>query len=282
MLVFKTEAHTHSYLQELKAKGKSIGFVPTMGALHNGHISLITKSKDNNDFTVCSIFVNPTQFNNEKDFEKYPVTIEQDIEMLVTAGCDMLFLPSKSEIYPEGFDYNKTYNLGDVVNYYEGPKRPGHFKGVCLVVERLLQIIKCNNLYLGQKDYQQCLVINQLIKLNNWEYDIKLNTCPTLREANGLAMSSRNQRLTVDQRSEAAIIFQLMNYVKNNVNTKNTSEVITYCHQQLLQAGFVIDYFELAHAETLKPISNWDGNMPAVILVAVFLGDVRLIDNLVL
>jgi pantoate--beta-alanine ligase len=199
----------------------SMGFVPTMGALHQGHISLIEASKTENNVTVCSIFVNPTQFNDPKDFEKYPVTIETDIEKLEAAGCDVLFLPAVSEIYPQGTRPSKQYELGFLETVLDGKFRPGHFQGVCQVVERLLQIVKPTQLFLGQKDYQQCMVISKLIDLMGWGNKLKINICPTLREADGLAMSSRNMRLTNDERIKAVAIYQCLNHLKENIKPGN-------------------------------------------------------------
>ena len=166
MIIFKEAKNIHEYIQSKKESGLSIGFVPTMGALHKGHLSLINKSKSAETLTVCSIFVNPTQFNNPEDFQKYPITIEEDIKLLEMNGCDILFLPSYAEIYPHHF-LAKNYELGKIETSLEGASRPGHFQGVCMVVEILLSIIDCDTLYLGQKDLQQCLIIKKLLELEN-------------------------------------------------------------------------------------------------------------------
>jgi pantoate--beta-alanine ligase len=281
MILFKLASQLHQYIQQQKLQGKTIGFVPTMGALHNGHISLVDKSKSTCDITVCSIFVNPTQFNDAKDFEKYPITIEQDIFMLEMAKCDVLFLPSATEIYPMDFDKTKQYNLGFVETVFEGAHRPGHFNGVCMVVERLLNIVNPHYLFLGQKDYQQCIVIKRLIELMNAKIEVII--CPTSREKNGLAMSSRNQRLSDDMKDKARIIYEAFCKIKQEISAANTVLLIEKAKQTLLQNGFdKIDYLSLASAETLAPVEQWDGSTQLVILVAAFTEGVRLIDNMVL
>ena len=219
MILFKKAADINSYLQQHINLGKSIGFVPTMGALHQGHISLIGTSKIANGLTVCSIFVNPAQFNDAKDFNNYPSTIEKDIDALENAGCDVLFLPSVAEIYPSGTQNAKTYDLGYLETVLEGKYRPGHFQGVCLVVHRLLNIINANQLYLGQKDYQQCMVIKRLVELE--EIKTNINICPTLRETSGLAMSSRNMRLSNKEKEHALKIFETLSYLKKNIKPES-------------------------------------------------------------
>jgi len=281
MILFKLASQVNQYIQQQKAQNKTIGFVPTMGALHQGHISLIKKSKAQCDITVCSIFVNPTQFNDAKDFEKYPITIEQDIYMLEMAKCDILFLPSVEEMYPNEIAKNKQFDLGFIETVFEGAYRPGHFNGVCMVVERLLNIINPNQLFLGQKDYQQCIVIKRLVELMKAEIEVVI--CPTSREENGLAMSSRNKRLSDEMKDKAKIIYQSFNKIKKDIVANNAAELVANARESLLQNGFdKIDYLSLANAKTLTPIELWDGNTQLVILVAAFTEGVRLIDNMVL
>ncbi len=282
MRIFKKTAVLKDWLNSLNKISFSIGFVPTMGALHQGHISLIQESKHHNSITVCSIFVNPAQFNDPKDFEKYPITIERDIEMLEMADCDVLFLPSVSEIYPEGFSEAKQYDLGFLETVLEGKYRPGHFQGVCRVVERLLEIVVPNNLYLGQKDYQQCMVIAHLVKLMDQQSNIQINICPTLREASGLAMSSRNMRLSEKEKNIALTIFQSLELIKNKLAQGDINELKREAIIMLEQKGFRIDYVEIADANTLTPITEWDGKQKLVALIAVYLNEVRLIDNMIL
>lgn len=278
MILFKKAADLHNWLEIQGKKGNKIGFVPTMGALHPGHISLIDYSGKGNEITVASIFVNPTQFNDPKDFKKYPVTIEKDIDLLETAGCDVLFLPSQKEIYPDETASKKYYDLGSLETVLEGKYRPGHFQGVCMVVERLLDIVKPANLYLGQKDYQQCMVIRRLVEM--MKQKIKVNVCPTLREADGLAMSSRNMRLTATQRKTAATIYHCLSTIKKNIKPGITDRLEREAIAKLEKAGFRIDYVEIADAENLSPISNWDGKQKIVALIAAFIDEVRLIDNM--
>ncbi len=281
MIIFKSAQEIHQYLQKKKTKDKQIGFVPTMGALHQGHISLIDESKSKSDIVVCSIFVNPTQFNDKKDFEKYPITIEQDILMLEKAGCDILFFPSVQEIYPSKSNTEKIYNLGFIETVFEGVYRPGHFNGVCMVVERLLNIVSPHIIFLGQKDYQQCLVIKKIIEI--MKVDIRVNICSTQREANGLAMSSRNRRLSETQLQQASSIFTSFQNIKKNITPQNSTVLIDEAKQLLLNNGFdTIDYYNLANAHTLEPIEFWNGTTPIVIVVAAFINGVRLIDNMVL
>lgn len=283
MILFKTEFDLKKYLSKHIANNICIGFVPTMGALHLGHISLIEECKKHTQLTVCSIFVNPTQFNNKEDFDKYPITIEQDIYMLEHAGCDVLFLPSVDEMYHTNFDKNKTFNLGFIATVFEGTKRPGHFNGVCMIVERLLQIVEPNILFLGQKDYQQCIVIKKLISLMQKENQIKVIICATNREKNGLAMSSRNRRLSDEAKQKACIVFNSFYSIKQNININNYQSLLQQANQNILDNNFdSIDYLSLANAETLEPIEDWNGQTKLVILFAGFIEEVRLIDNMIL
>lgn len=280
MILFKKAVDINAWLLKSKGAGKRIGFVPTMGALHPGHISLIHASKQADTVTVCSIFVNPAQFNDARDFDNYPSTIEKDIDALEKAGCDVLFLPSVPEMYPAGTANAKNYNLGYLETVLEGKYRPGHFQGVCLVVHRLLDIIPADDLYLGQKDYQQCMVIKKLTDLE----DIKttIHICPTLRESNGLAMSSRNMRLTDEGKKHALKIFETLSYLKNNIRPGNLSELKKIAVSNLTNAGFKVDYVEIAGADDLEIINHWDGEKRLVAVAAAFSGDVRLIDNMLL
>ncbi|WP_207513086.1 pantoate--beta-alanine ligase [Longitalea luteola] len=280
MIIFKYAEALARYIQQQKHAGKQIGFVPTMGALHNGHIALIDRSKKDTDLTVCSIFVNPTQFNNPVDYQKYPNTIEQDIMKLEAAGCDMLFLPSIAEMYPNGTNNLEQYDLGYLETLLEGKYRPGHFQGVCQVMNRLLTMVQAHKLFMGQKDYQQCMVVSRLLQL--MQSTTELVTCPTLREADGLAMSSRNLRLSPEERQKATTIFKCLALIKEAYNQHIAWPVIKEKAVQLLAAaGFRIDYVELADANTLEPADTTTGNkVPRVALIAAFLNDVRLIDNM--
>lgn len=280
MILFKKTTDLRKYLDAQRKLGKKAGFVPTMGALHEGHLSLIRESKSEYDLTVCSIFVNPTQFNDPADYTHYPVTTEQDISMLISAGCDLLFLPDTHEMYPEGMTARIQYDLGDMETLLEGKFRPGHFQGVCQVVHRLLDQVQPDGLFLGQKDYQQCMVLSRLIQQTRYHNLVKIHICPTLREKDGLAMSSRNRRLNDEERLKAVKISQLLKAVKEQLKAGDLKALQAEAIRELEAAGFRADYISIADATTLEPVSNWDGKQPLVALVAAFLGPVRLIDNL--
>jgi pantoate--beta-alanine ligase len=279
MIIYKTAAELADFLDVKRQKVHKIGFVPTMGALHAGHISLIEASKSQTELTVISIFVNPTQFNNEADFANYPITLEKDVLMLEKAGCDVLFLPLVAEIYPQGTANLPHYELGFVETVLEGKYRPGHFQGVCQVVHRLLQMVQPHLLYLGQKDYQQCMVIKKMIALTGLPTHIQI--CPTLREPDGLAMSSRNVRLNDIERKQAVQIWQTLNFVKKHIRRGDLAALKQQATSFLNNNGFKTDYVEIANADYLQLQHKWDGKTPLVILVAAFLNEVRLIDNMV-
>jgi pantoate--beta-alanine ligase len=280
MILFKKPADIHDQLIKLKSRDRIISFVPTMGALHAGHISLIKAAQKKDSITVCSIFVNPTQFNDVKDFTNYPITIEKDIDALEKAGCDILFMPSVTEMYPGGTTGGTVYELGYLETVLEGKYRPGHFQGVCLVVHRLLQIIPADELYLGQKDYQQCMVIKRMTEITGIK--TKIIICDTLREADGLAMSSRNMRLATAERNRAFQIFKTLTYIKEHLKTGNLEQLKQTAVKMLTDSGFKVDYVEIADAGSLEIMNEWDGKTKPVALAAAFIGDVRLIDNMVL
>lgn len=282
MIIFKKQKDLQNHLNHCRQKDQVIGFVPTMGALHDGHLSLIKTSKLENQLTVCSIFVNPAQFNDLKDFEKYPVTIEQDIYRLETTGCDILFFPPVEEMYPEGKMEKKNYDLGYLETILEGQYRPGHFQGVCRVVEKLLSIVQPNILYLGQKDYQQCLVIKKLIESMGLDRSLQVKICPIFREKDGLAMSSRNMRLNNEERARATALYETLIFLKQNLNKGSLDDIKKEANSLLKQKGFKVDYIEIINPETLRPINEWDSRTHIIGLVAASLNDVRLIDNMVL
>jgi len=282
MIIFKKAGELKNFLKTKRSDNKKVGFVPTMGALHAGHISLVDAAKKENDIVACSIFVNPTQFNDPDDFKKYPVTLEKDILLFEAAGCDVLFIPAVTEIYPNGTKNLAHYDLGFLETVLEGKFRPGHFQGVCQVVHRLLEVVLPDNLYLGQKDYQQCMVIKRLIGLIELDNKIKVNICPTLREDDGLAMSSRNVRLSPGERKKATTIFVALRYIKENIKKGNLSGIKLKAQEMLLENGFTLDYLEIADGNTLELIEDWDGKRKIVSLAAAFPGDVRLIDNMVI
>ena len=280
MILIKTTLDLQKWISKQHKNGAKIGFVPTMGALHQGHISLITNSKSQNLLTICSIFVNPTQFNDSADFEKYPQTIESDILALEKAGTDLLFLPNQAQIYPNGTANQPVYELGMLENLLEGKYRPGHFQGVCQVVDRLLDLVQPDKLFLGQKDFQQCMVIAKLLELK--QSPIELVICPTLREISGLAMSSRNLRLSEAGKQKAALISQVLKKIASQLNPDaNVTQILNEGKQSLLDAGFdKMDYLELVHAKSLETMNHWDPQVPTVLLIAIYLEGIRLIDNL--
>ena len=278
MIIFKKASQLTDYIKKQKSTLEKVGFVPTMGALHQGHLSLMQTCIQENDISVCSIFVNPTQFNNAEDFKNYPITIEKDIEQLIKAKADVLFLPSLEEMYPPGF-VKKHYELGPIENILEGFYRPGHFQGVCQVVDRLLEIVEPHNIYLGQKDFQQCMVINKLLTITGRD-ESRLHIVPTMREKDGLAMSSRNLRLNQDQRELATFIYQELQFIKDNLVTYPFDELKKIAETHLIQKGFQVDYVEIANADDLST-TNLD-SAKIVALIAAFVGNIRLIDNLVL
>lgn len=280
MILFKDPSSLSRYLDSYKTADHIIGFVPTMGALHAGHISLLEQSKKETQLSVCSIFINPTQFNDRKDYEKYPIALEEDIYKIESAGTDILFHPDAASLYPNGTYHLEQYKIGYLETVLEGKFRPGHFQGVCQVMNRLLKIIKPHKLFMGQKDYQQSLVVQQLLK--TMKADTNMIVSPTQREANGLAMSSRNMRLTESERKKAGNIYKTLQYIRENLKPGELSSLKNDAVTLLNQNGFKIDYVEIADADELILVDTWDGQQKLVALVAVFIRDVRLIDNILL
>lgn len=279
MVILKTASDLQNYLQNHAEKNLPIGFIPTMGALHEGHLSLIKAAKNDKTLSVCSIFLNPTQFNNKQDFEKYPISTDQDITLLLKAECDVLFLPSVDEMYPGGAERTKTYDFGYLDTILEGAERPGHFKGVGQIVGRLLEIVKPDNLYLGQKDYQQCMVITELKNILGLT-NLKIIICPTYREADGLAMSSRNRRLTEPNRKQAGTIYQCLVSIQAKQGTTPFNIVQKECIDLLNDKGFTTEYVALATADKLEVLSDYKDGVPMVALIAASIGGIRLIDNM--
>jgi pantoate--beta-alanine ligase len=277
MIIFKQVKDLTIYLHKQERAKRSTGFVPTMGALHDGHLSLLKESKKKAELTIVSIFVNPTQFNNKEDLKKYPSSVSKDILLLEENGCDVLFLPDEKEIYPDESSKQKPFDLGYLENILEGEFRPGHFQGVCLVVERLLNIVNPDFIILGQKDFQQCLVIKRLITILNKKIEIII--CPTLREPGGLAMSSRNLRLNDEERSRASQLHTALVWIKNELGYRNFSLLKNEAIKKLESNGFKIDYLELASQKDLEIFNECKPQEDAVILIAAYLGAVRLIDN---
>jgi pantoate--beta-alanine ligase len=273
MVIFRKAIPLADYIASTRINGSSVGFVPTMGALHSGHLSLIEAAKKRSGLVVCSIFINPTQFTNRDDLARYPVTIERDIELLISGGCDVLFLPSVEEVYPQD-NKNKFYDLGNLESLLEGAYRPGHFQGVCKVVDRLLSIVEPDDLYLGQKDYQQCLVIKKLLHITGRKTAVHI--VDTKRESSGLAMSSRNMRLNEEQKKKAAVIYEMLRYINENV-TGDIPELIHTAEKKLILSGLDVDYVSVVDGDTL--LNSEDRNRKLVALIAASLDGVRLIDN---
>jgi len=280
VLTFTTISDTRNCLSELKKEGKTIGFVPTMGALHSGHISLINQSNRENSITASSIFVNPLQFNDKKDLDKYPRTLENDSLMLKTANCGLLFAPSVYDMYPEG---SKTENdlleLRVLDKVMEGKYRPGHFQGVCRAVKRLFDIIQPDTAYFGEKDFQQVAIIEYMVR--EFKLPIKIVRCATVREQDGLAMSSRNVLLSPAERKNASIIYSTLLAAKENKKTLSVSELVNWATEQInTDPLFQVEYFEIVNAETLESITDWSQSNNIRGCIAVKAGNVRLIDNI--
>ncbi|MGZ4036218.1 MAG: pantoate--beta-alanine ligase [Bacteroidia bacterium] len=280
MKIVKTKRELVGILADFRRAGKSIGFVPTMGALHPGHLSLISYSKAAADVTVCSIFVNPTQFNNKTDLEKYPRMPGKDAAMLETAGCDVLFMPPTEEVYPEG--YNATFHFGYLETILEGAHRPGHFNGVGQVVSILFEIVRPDKAFFGLKDYQQVMVIRDLIR--QLRLNIEIVACPILREPDGLAMSSRNMLLSPDERAAAALIPKLM---EEAVQLKKEGLPLKDIELKIAaELGknpiYRLDYFSICNADTLEPAETFVPDIRYIALIACFVGKIRLIDNIML
>lgn len=279
MVIVKTAEHIRKVLATYGPFDSRVAFVPTMGALHDGHLALVAAAREMAPVVVVSIFVNPTQFNDPADFSNYPRSLEQDIRMLEAAGTRVLLLPEVATMYPEGTQHLPVYPLGRLEQLLEGHYRPGHFQGVCQVVHRLLNIVQPGLLVMGQKDYQQCMVVQQLIEHTGMP--VQLHIQPTIREADGLAMSSRNRRLSPQERQQAVGLFNTLEYLVQHARRKPLPALEREAAQQLQEAGFgKVDYATLADARTLEPATHPAPGQPLVALAAAYLGEVRLIDNL--
>lgn len=279
MLIFNKKAALVSYLKPSVESKKSIGFVPTMGALHEGHLSLIATSLNNNTVTVVSIFVNPTQFNNPDDLKKYPRTLEKDVENIKKVSPNVLvYAPSVEDIY-EGNTHSESYSFDGLEFQMEGKFRPGHFDGVGTIVKRLFEIIKPSNAYFGEKDFQQLQIVRKLVAKQH--IPVNIVGCPIHREKNGLAMSSRNERLTAQERKEAAIIFQTLQTAKEKFGTKSAKEVTEWVQIEFQNnANFTLEYFEIADENTLITCIRKSKSKKYRAFIAVFVNNIRLIDTI--
>ena len=294
MLILNSIQELQNHLNSIRNQKKTIGFVPTMGALHAGHISLVDKAKADCDVVVCSIFVNPTQFNDLSDLDKYPRTLEVDCQLLEKAGCDVVFAPEVKEMYTEAEleqkrqkIEDKSWTKGKVVNFgaletvMEGAHRPGHFNGVAQVVSKLFRIVEPDKAYFGQKDFQQLAIIRSMTK--QLEMPIEIIACEIMREPNGLAMSSRNERLTKEERELAAVISQTLFNVKREYKSKSIKDLKALAEEHIRTVpSITMEYIEISDSDSLQPINDFKQSKSAVVCIAVKLGAVRLIDNVVL
>lgn len=276
MKVFNFIVDTQHFIKEKRNSGLKVGFVPTMGALHEGHLSLISRAKKENDIVLCSVFVNPIQFNNPTDLEKYPRTPERDIELLEQVGCDAVFMPSAEEMYPE--QVADHYDFGDLERVMEGACRPGHFNGVAIVVRKLFEIVTPDKAYFGEKDFQQLAIINKMV--SNLDMDLEIVPCDIVREKDGLAMSSRNVRLNAAERAIAPKIFATLNETISKKDIMSPAEMKEYALAKYAEIKeFDVEYVEITDEINLQSIENWNECEHARIFVALQLGPVRLIDN---
>lgn len=277
MIKFEKIADLNTHLEKLNQEGFKIGFIPTMGALHKGHLSLIERAKQDNTKTVCSIFVNPTQFTNQNDLLNYPRTIDADIKLLESADCDILFNPDVKEIYPK--PVNTFFNFGFLEDVMEGRYRKGHFNGMAVVVNRLFEIVKPHFAYFGEKDYQQLVFVKMLVRM--MELPIQIIGCPIIRENDGLAMSSRNIHLSPQEKKDALIISQTLFKAKELVNKMTVEELKSYSINNLkIHPAIDLEYFEIAECNYLKPIKTWQDSPYIRAFIALKIGTTRLIDNI--
>lgn len=277
MKVIHTIKDLQAELSVLKAQGKKVGLVPTMGALHAGHASLVKRSVNENEVTVVSVFVNPTQFNDKNDLVKYPRTLDADCKLLEDCGATYAFAPSVEEMYPEPDTRQFSYAPLDTV--MEGAFRPGHFNGVCQIVSKLFEAVKPHRAYFGEKDFQQLAIIREMVR--QMQFDLEIVGCPIVREEDGLALSSRNARLSVEERENALKISQTLFKSRTFAATHTVSETQKFVEDAIAAApGLRLEYFEIVDGNTLQKVGNWDQTSYAVGCITVFCGDVRLIDNI--
>ena len=277
MKVLKNKKTLIDYVERQREVGKKIGFAPTMGALHQGHLSLYKAAKKENDEVISSIFVNPTQFNNPDDFQKYPKTLEKDLELLEKAGVDAVYVPNVAEMYPDGLN-SKKYNIDGLENEMEGKYRPGHFDGVGTIVEELFRQVQPHNAYFGEKDYQQLAIIKKMVEKT--KLPVKIHGVPTLREEDGLAMSSRNVRLTETQRKEATIIYETLTKVKEWFKVLSVEEIKLRVLEIFRNSNFELEYFVIADEKTLKETDYFYKDKNYRAFIVAYADTVRLIDNM--
>ena len=280
MKIIHTITGLQKELAEHRSDNKTIGFVPTMGALHEGHVSLVDMARIENHVSVCSIFVNPTQFNDPKDLERYPRPLKEDEKLLRKSGCDVLFIPSVQEMYPGGDYTTLTEDFGNLDKVMEGKARPGHFAGMITIVSKLLNAVNPDSAYFGSKDFQQLTLVRYFVKKHN--LPINIVSCPIIRDDNGLAMSSRNRLLSEEERKHAALIPQTMQKVKEMWGTKSIAEIKQFVSDEFTKDGFLkLDYFEISYTDTLIAVEEPAKPEPIVACIAAFAGKIRLIDNII-
>ncbi|AUC16861.1 pantoate--beta-alanine ligase [Tenacibaculum sp. SZ-18] len=278
MKIIKSKSDLKIYLAEEKKKGNSIGFVPTMGALHKGHLSLVEMALSKTDVTIVSIFVNPTQFDNKEDLAKYPTTFEKDVELLERINCDILFYPSVDEIY-DGNIVSESFDFDGLENQMEGKFRDGHFDGVGTIVKALFEIIEPDIAYFGKKDFQQLQIIKKLVKKYN--IPVKVKGMPIFREPDGLAMSSRNTRLSKEHREAAPFIYKVLKKARKKNGIKSVKEITKWVEKQFQEHPLLeLEYFTIAEEKTLISVEEFEGNKRYRAFIAVFAGEIRLIDNI--
>lgn len=277
MEIYHHRREIHQRIASLKKAGKSIGFVPTMGALHAGHISLVRQARQQNEFTVVSIFVNPTQFNNKEDLVLYPRTLDTDLPLLEKEGCDCVFIPDEKEMYPE--PDLRVFSFGNLDKVMEGKFRPGHFNGVAQIVTKLFDIVNPDRAYFGQKDFQQLAIIRKLA--SDCRYPVEIVACPIVREADGLAMSSRNTRLSPVERQHAPLIFKTMLQAKETGTSVSPESLKKSVIDAINKDPFLqVEYFEIVDGKTLQPVKSWDKPGTKIGCIAVHAGKIRLLDNI--
>ena len=277
MKVIHTIKDLQAELSVLKAQGKKVGLVPTMGALHAGHASLVKRSVNENEVTVVSVFVNPTQFNDKNDLVKYPRTLDADCKLLEACGATYAFAPSVEEMYPEPDTRQFSYAPLDTV--MEGAFRPGHFNGVCQIVSKLFEAVKPHRAYFGEKDFQQLAIIREMVR--QMQFDLEIVGCPIVREEDGLALSSRNARLSAEERENALKISQTLFKSRTFAATHTVSETLKFVEDAIAAVpGLRLEYFEIVDGNTLQKVDNWNQTSYVVCCITVFCGDVRLIDNI--
>jgi pantoate--beta-alanine ligase len=277
MQIVKHINDLRTVLDEKRKEGLSIGFVPTMGALHLGHLSLVEKAGQLTGFVVVSIFVNPTQFNDKGDLQRYPRDLQKDVELLTPSSCQLIFAPEPEEIYPE--PDTRQFNFGSLEQVMEGKFRPGHFNGVVQVVSRLFEIVQPDKAFFGQKDFQQLAIINEMVR--KLKLPVEIIPCPIIRETDGLAMSSRNMLMSPEQRLNAVHISATLFEAANKTGELTVEELRNWVIDRINENEFLnTDYFEIVDSVTLQPVKSWDEHCVKVGCIAVHCGKIRLIDNI--